>query len=472
MPQETTKIQENTILDLNSKPISYSLNRQVEISNISNKLDEISLNALSKKSMLPIKPPEFVPMKKPEKDLTNMEDNFNLINGSSLYGGWDNQKFKPPILDPNIGIESKDFFPGVGRFDPRMLEAYNNRDKQNEMPFKINSQRESSEYEANSFGLHQPYLERPKGNLIPPQMFPNYGGNFSEYEPTNQMMYPPNFNPYGQRSNMGMNMYRQMVEQYYRLGSESVYRPASMSMNYKQAYPFQAYNSQELYYPPNAYMFQHFQRPPSKSMAKNPRIEPISFSSNFPEHIVQKMVSSKFEISDLKGYIIKLSRDQNGSRCIQQKLSSCSMEEKLIVYEEIKNEIENLIKDVFGNYIIQKLIELGNLTIKNEIISLILQKTKEFSFDTYGCRVVQCSILHSSHSQKILFVQALKDYIPDCINNLNANHVIQRIIECVDRTLLEDILNYFNQNAYSMALHCYGCRVIQKIIEKCSFEDV
>lgn len=54
-------------------------------------------------------------------------------------------------------------------------------------------------------------------------------------------------------------------------------------------------------------------------------------------------------------FIISLSSaDQYGSRFIQQKLETATMEEKNMVFEEIFPESLSLMTDVFGNYVVQK----------------------------------------------------------------------------------------------------------------------
>lgn len=50
------------------------------------------------------------------------------------------------------------------------------------------------------------------------------------------------------------------------------------------------------------------------------------------------------------------SADQYGSRFIQQKLETASMEEKNMVFHEIMPQAFSLMTDVFGNYVIQKVV--------------------------------------------------------------------------------------------------------------------
>jgi hypothetical protein len=50
------------------------------------------------------------------------------------------------------------------------------------------------------------------------------------------------------------------------------------------------------------------------------------------------------------------SADQYGSRFIQQKLETATTEEKNMVFDEIMPQALSLMTDVFGNYVIQKVI--------------------------------------------------------------------------------------------------------------------
>lgn len=55
------------------------------------------------------------------------------------------------------------------------------------------------------------------------------------------------------------------------------------------------------------------------------------------------------------------SADQYGSRFIQQKLETATTEEKNMVFDEIMPQALSLMTDVFGNYVIQKVISPSSL---------------------------------------------------------------------------------------------------------------
>ena len=63
------------------------------------------------------------------------------------------------------------------------------------------------------------------------------------------------------------------------------------------------------------------------------------------------------------------SADQYGSRFIQQKLETATTEEKNMVYQEIMPHALALMTDVFGNYVVQKvIITLSILPVHTQLI--------------------------------------------------------------------------------------------------------
>lgn len=45
-------------------------------------------------------------------------------------------------------------------------------------------------------------------------------------------------------------------------------------------------------------------------------------------------------------------------------------------------------KDVFGNYVVQKLIEFGSINNRDQLFNIILPITVELSEQEFSCRVV------------------------------------------------------------------------------------
>jgi len=69
----------------------------------------------------------------------------------------------------------------------------------------------------------------------------------------------------------------------------------------------------------------------------------------------------------MKGRIIEIAKDRDGSKFIQRRLQVADTDEMQIVYNEALVGIEKLWDDVYGNYILQGLMELGSPTMRDGI---------------------------------------------------------------------------------------------------------
>ena len=100
------------------------------------------------------------------------------------------------------------------------------------------------------------------------------------------------------------------------------------------------------------------------------------------------------------------------------------MEELLAVGTSSGGGLAALCGDVFGNYVVQKLLEVGDAKILEQIYEgALVGHMMELSMQMYGCRVVQRSfeMLPSKHFPTLL--QELKGDVVNCIHDSNGNHV-------------------------------------------------
>ncbi|EJD06040.1 ARM repeat-containing protein [Fomitiporia mediterranea MF3/22] len=175
--------------------------------------------------------------------------------------------------------------------------------------------------------------------------------------------------------------------------------------------------------------------------------------------------SRKWELKDIFGYIVEFSGDQHGSRFIQQKLETATSDEKQIVFDEIvPGAALQLIQDVFGNYVIQKLFEHGTQVQKTILANAMEGHILALSLQMYGCRVVQKAIEFVLPEQQASFVKELEGHVLRCVKDANGNHVIQKLLERVSPERL-GFVQAFKGNVYELSTHPYGCRVLQRVFE-------
>ncbi|KAL9271292.1 Pumilio homolog 1-like protein [Drosera capensis] len=177
--------------------------------------------------------------------------------------------------------------------------------------------------------------------------------------------------------------------------------------------------------------------------------------------------AKSFELSEIAGFVVEFSVDQHGSRFIQQKLETATIDGKNMVFDEIIPEALSLVTDVFGNYVIQKFFEHGMPAQRRELAGKLDGNVLSLSLQMYGCRVIQKAIEVVDVDQKIKMVQELDGHVMRCVHDQNGNHVIQKCIECVPEVAIHFIVESFFDQVVTLSTHPYGCRVVQRVLEHC-----
>ena len=220
-------------------------------------------------------------------------------------------------------------------------------------------------------------------------------------------------------------------------------------------------------------------RPPQRSQSAAPRpASPMHRSASptrSPESPVRSAIlddfrankTRKYEVRDFAGHICEFSSDQHGSRFIQQRLETCSLEDKQLMFEEIYPVALSLMTDVFGNYVIQKFFEFGAQDHKELLAALMETHVLTLSMQMYGCRVVQKAFEHVTPQRQYILIRELEGNVLKCVKDQNGNHVIQKAVERVLPEHVKFIIDAFYGQVYALATHPYGCRVIQRIFEHC-----
>ncbi|XP_023532147.1 pumilio homolog 2-like [Cucurbita pepo subsp. pepo] len=199
-----------------------------------------------------------------------------------------------------------------------------------------------------------------------------------------------------------------------------------------------------------------------------------NINESFSSSLLEEFKSNKtkcFELSEIAGHVFEFSGDQYGSRFIQQKLETATVDEKNMIYQEIMPQALALMTDVFGNYVIQKFFEHGLAVQRRELANKLFGHILTLSLQMYGCRVIQKAIEVVDLDQKIKMVKELDGHIMRCVRDQNGNHVIQKCIECVPEEAIHFIVSTFFDQVVTLSTHPYGCRVIQRVLEHCKDEN-
>eukprot|EP00594_Rhizosolenia_setigera_P005553 CAMPEP_0178950368 /NCGR_PEP_ID=MMETSP0789-20121207/6612_1 /TAXON_ID=3005 /ORGANISM="Rhizosolenia setigera, Strain CCMP 1694" /LENGTH=985 /DNA_ID=CAMNT_0020631083 /DNA_START=193 /DNA_END=3150 /DNA_ORIENTATION=+ len=195
----------------------------------------------------------------------------------------------------------------------------------------------------------------------------------------------------------------------------------------------------------------------------------------------RKSKNRTWSVLDIRGHVVEFCQDQNGSRLIQQRLEiSTDPIEKEIVMEEVLPSVALLRNDVFGNYVVQKLVEHGTPEMKAKLRDTLIGGMVPLSLQMYGCRVIQKALEAIPDEDIILLLSEFHNNVITCIHDQNGNHVIQKCIEVMSMKAKKDtsgaetysekiqfIIDDVLSNVTGLSCHPYGCRVMQRILEHC-----
>ena len=169
-------------------------------------------------------------------------------------------------------------------------------------------------------------------------------------------------------------------------------------------------------------------------------------------------------------YLIECGMEYEGSKALQKVMQDNAGNKALIaeLHKALLPFMTELSLDVFGNYIVQQFLTLGDDDIKSSIGSILKKRAISLSVHLYGCRVIQCGINNLSQEDRQDLCDIIEPFTLLFVESPNANHVIQSILRIRNEhrpSSLTSIHAVICQHAAILAEHDFGCRVLQAALE-------
>ncbi|KAL2342106.1 hypothetical protein Fmac_010046 [Flemingia macrophylla] len=177
---------------------------------------------------------------------------------------------------------------------------------------------------------------------------------------------------------------------------------------------------------------------------------------------------------EAEGSIYLIAKDQHGCRFLQRMFDEGTREDVQVIFNEIIDHVVELMINPFGNYLMQKLLDVCDEEQRMQIILLVTQEPGQLvriSLNTHGTRVVQKLIETLKTRQQIsLVVSALEPGFLALIKDLNGNHVVQHCLQCLRNEDNKFIFVAAAKYCVDIATHQHGCCVLQRCIGHSSGE--
>ncbi|KAJ7959022.1 putative Pumilio 7 [Quillaja saponaria] len=194
-----------------------------------------------------------------------------------------------------------------------------------------------------------------------------------------------------------------------------------------------------------------------------------SCKKNFDNEIFIQNVREKNSRQEVQCDIYTMAKDHHGCRFLQRILDEGTRQDIQIIIEGIMDHVLELMMDQFGNYLVQKLLNICSEEQRRRIVFMVTKESGQLvkiSLNAHGTRVVQ-KLVETTKSRKQLSLvkSALQPGFLDLIKDLNGNHVIQCCLQCLPCEDNEFIFDAAAKFCVDIATDRHGCCALQRCID-------
>lgn len=106
-------------------------------------------------------------------------------------------------------------------------------------------------------------------------------------------------------------------------------------------------------------------------------------------------------------------------------------------------------------------------TTSSAMIRACKSHVLQMSLNCFACRVVQKLVEVGPVDEVVTIILGeLEDHCQDLALDIQGNHVLQKLIDVLPPHLLKKIVDELTPPVARLSAHCYGCRVVQRLITR------
>eukprot|EP01064_Diplonema_japonicum_P029659 TRINITY_DN4861_c0_g1_i1.p1 TRINITY_DN4861_c0_g1~~TRINITY_DN4861_c0_g1_i1.p1 ORF type:complete len:256 (+),score=69.95 TRINITY_DN4861_c0_g1_i1:96-863(+) len=195
----------------------------------------------------------------------------------------------------------------------------------------------------------------------------------------------------------------------------------------------------------------------------------VSHGVGFPTIIQEKeRIAGAREVAGVKEVarddIIRLCRQKSGSQYLQTAIDRMGREFTEMVFSEVVGgDVQGVITDQFGNYVVQKLLKRGTDRQMRVLADEVIPHTAALATHMYGCRVLQTALQYFPPEVNTSVLHKLLPVLKDVVIDPYGNHVVQKCVEYIP-SAVGAVLTGLKGSLVSISKHIYGCRIVEKIL--------
>ena len=185
---------------------------------------------------------------------------------------------------------------------------------------------------------------------------------------------------------------------------------------------------------------------------------------------ITKNKYGNMSISEITNQLFLIAKKQTGCRYLQKLISLNENDDLVNKYFYPKlypTKLIELCNDLFGNYLVQKMIPYLNKDNLYSFTSLIIKHLLKLCLNPHGTRVVQVYLEQIKLDNQLLtlFTNSLIPIMPRLINDLNGSFVLMHYATVVPYPNNDIIFDFLNKNIVKISVQSYSCSALQKCID-------
>lgn len=197
-------------------------------------------------------------------------------------------------------------------------------------------------------------------------------------------------------------------------------------------------------------------------------------------HVIQKCIecidpsTMPFLVDAFKGQVYSLATHPYGCRVIQRIFEHGKSEVLSVLLSELHQYTVALVQDQYGNYVVQHILEQGTTADRQTIINKILSHFIEFSCHKFASNVVEkCVAFGSEQDRQSMITTIMKPMktaegaddigLLIMMRDQFANYVIQKMLDVVQGTQRDQLLNQIRPHVLSLKKYTFGKHILAKL---------
>mmetsp|Transcript_30452 Transcript_30452/g.43652 ORF Transcript_30452/g.43652 Transcript_30452/m.43652 type:complete len:1107 (-) Transcript_30452:656-3976(-) len=186
----------------------------------------------------------------------------------------------------------------------------------------------------------------------------------------------------------------------------------------------------------------------------------------------------QFIITAFQGKVKELSSHPYGCRVVQRILEHCSISQKSVILEELRQCCTDLVQDCYGNYVIQFVMQHGWEADRAVLIREVQSNLLDFSQHKFASNVVEKCLQYANKKDRDEMIWTIINVTFDLkspvdakghcvlesmVRDPYANYVVQKVIDVSDERQRAAIMRYVKENITQLRRYTYGKHIIVRL---------